>query len=450
MVLHNKNVNMLSGPITRGLLAMTMPIMVMNVVQSLFNIIDMTVLGNLVGDDAVGAVGACSMLITLCTCLLIGIASGANIVVAKHMGEKDPQRMEQATNTAMLLSIVGGLFLAVIGIVFARVFLQLTNCPDKFIDDAVLYFQLYFSGVPFLLLYNFSTAILRSIGDTRRPMYFLLLGSGIKVVLNIVLIKFCSMDVDGVGIATIVCNLISSGLCVMALRKSTLQFRFRKMRFHMKEMKDILKLGIPTGAQSACYALANVVITTVVNGVGPDATTGISIANQMDGIQYQIACAPSFATSPYIAQNVGAHNFSRVKKSLLSSICITVIFGGFFGALSSIFSGELSSLMTSSPAVIAYSQQKMVLISATYFLSGINEVLSGTLRGLGKPIVPTISTLVFMCLLRFVWVYLIYPLCPNLTFLYLVWPVGWVCSIIFLLAVYIPTFTKLRKKYATV
>lgn len=442
------NVNMLSGSITKGLLALTMPIMVMNVVQNIFSIIDMTILGQYVGDHAVGAVGASGMLITLCTCLLIGIASGANIVIAKHLGADSKERMNHATGTAMTIAIVGSLVLMILGLALARVMLQVTNCSEVLLEDATLYFRLYFIGVPFLLLYNFSAAILRSIGDTKRPMYFLLFSGGLKVGLNFLFIRVFHMDVDGVGYATIISNLVSCSLCIFALRRSILNFRFRKMRFSFVEMKEILHLGILTGLQSAGYALANVVITSVVNTFGPSATTGISIANQMDGIQYQIACAPSYAASPYIAQNVGACNFDRAKKALVRSICITVAFGGFFGALSSVFSAELSSLMTSSPEVIMYSQQKMVLVSATYFLSGINEVMSGTLRGLGKPMVPTIATFVFMCLLRFFWVYVIFPLCPaNLTFLYLVWPVGWVLSIILLLAVYFPTMSKLQKQH---
>ena len=443
----DSNVNMLSGPIAKGLLSLTMPIMVMNVVQNLFSIVDMTLLGNWVGDSAVGAVGACSMLITLCTCLLIGIAAGANIVVAKRMGEQNTERMNKAVGTAMILAIAGGLLLLVIGIIFAETFLRLTNCPDKLLDNAILYFRLYFIGVPFLMLYNFSAAILRAIGDTKRPMYFLLLSSGVKVCLNILFIKVFHMDVDGVGYATIISNVIASTLCIVALRRSMLRFRFRNMRLDTREMKDILHLGIPTGLQSAGYALANVVIATAVNGFGPDATTGISIANQIDGLLYHICVAPSLAVSPYIAQNIGAHNVSRAKKALVCSIGITVAIGGGLGAIASIFSGELASIMSSSPNVIAFAQQKTIIVSATYFICGINEVMSGALRGLGKPIVPTIATLVFMCLLRFVWVYTIFPLIPNLTFLYLVWPIGWILSIILLLSVYFPTISKLQKQH---
>ena len=449
-MLKNRNVNMLSGSITKGLLSLTMPIMVMNVVQNIFNIVDMTVLGNWVGDGAVGAVGASGMLITLCTCLLIGIATGSNIVVAKRMGEQNSDRMDKAVGTSMIVAIIGGILLAIIGFIFAETFLKWTNCPDALLADATLYFRLYFVGVPFQLLYNFSAAILRAIGDTKRPMYFLLGSSGLKVLLNILFIRAFHMDVDGVGCATILANILVSTLGIIALRGSILQFRFRKMRFDKAEFKAILHLGIPTGLQSACYALANVVIGTAVNGFGPDATTGVSIANQIDSILYNISYAPALAASPYIAQNIGAHNIPRAKKSLVRAIGIAVGFGGILGALASIFSGELASLMSSSPTVIAFARQKTMLISATYFICGINEVMSGAMRGLGKPVIPTISTLIFMCLLRFVWVYGIFPLFPNLTFLYLVWPIGWVLSILFLSAFYFPTISKLQKKFATV
>lgn len=444
----NKNVNMLSGSITKGLLALTIPIMVMNVVQNLYNIIDMTLLGNWAGDGAVGAVGASGTLITLCTCLLTGIATGSNIVVAKRMGEKNNTRVEKAVGTSMIVAIVGGILLAIIGFVFAETFLKWTNCPEVLLADATLYFRLYFLGVPFLMIYNFSAAILRAIGDTKRPMYFLLFSGGLKVMLNILFIGAFHRNVDGVGYATIISNVTASLLCIVALRKSTLQFRFRKMQFCKREMRDILHLGIPTGLQSAFYAFANVIISTTVNSFGPDATTGVSIANQIDNILYNISCAPALAVSPYIAQNVGAHNIPRAKKSLVRAIGITVVFGGSLGALASIFSGEPASIMTSSPSVIAFARQKTMLISATYFICGINEVMSGAMRGLGKPVIPTISVLVFMCLIRFVWVYAIFPLVPNLTFLYLIWPIGWILSISFLLAFYFPTITKLEKKFA--
>ncbi|MBQ2941989.1 MAG: MATE family efflux transporter [Clostridia bacterium] len=441
------NVNMLSGSVFKGLLSMTVPIMIMNIMQTMFNVVDMFVLGKFVNDSAVGAVGACGTLITLCTSLLIGIASGANVVIAKHIGSGDKDRAEKAVGCAVLFSITGGILLAVIGVSCAKIFLDLTNCPEELIEQAVIYFRIYFFGVPVVMFYNFCASILRSIGDTRRPMLFLMLGGVIKVLLNLFFVTAFNMTVEGVAIATIISNTIAGGLCfiVMLRSKDMIHFNYKRMRFYTSELKQMLFIGIPTGLQSSLYSLANTVIATAVNGFGADATTGLSIANQFDGILYQIVHAPSLAIIPYVAQNIGAKNIKRAKEAVAKSVLITIAFGASLGALSAIFSAQLSSLMSSTPAVIMYSQQKMIIVSSTYFICGINEVLSGSLRGMGKPIIPTISTLIFMCVLRIVWVRFVFPVCPTLTFLYLVWPIGWILCIAVALSVFFPTLSKLQK-----
>lgn len=442
----SKNVDMLSGSISKGLLAMIIPIMIMNVMQSLFNIIDMTVLRIFSDDSAVGAVGACGMLITLCTSLLIGMAAGANVVVAKRVGSGDRERSDSAVMTSILLAIVGGFILIIIGVLGSETFLKMTNCPESLLPQATLYFKIYFYGIPIMMMYNFCASILRAVGDTKRPMYFLILGGIIKVIFTILLVSVFDMTVDGVAIATIISQIIACVLafCTLLKKKDIIRINFKKIKFDLAELKDILYIGVPAGFQSALYSLANVLITSVVNSFGANATTGIAIANQFDGILYQISYAPSLATTPYIAQNVGAGNIKRVRQTLIRAVIITTAFGATFGSLSALFSGQLSSIMSSTPEIIAFSRQKMIIISSTYFICGINDVLGGVMRGLGKPIIPTISTLVYMCLFRFVWVYLIFPLCPNLTFLYLVWPIGWLLSIGTLLIAYFGTMAKYK------
>jgi Na+-driven multidrug efflux pump len=220
----------------------------------------------------------------------------------------------------------------------------------------------------------------------------------------------------------------------------------RKIRFYREELSQILHIGVPAGLQEGLYAIANVVISATVNSFGPAATTGISIANNFDGILYYICTAPALAVMPYVSQNIGSGNVKRALQSVWKSMMITVALGASFGALSAIFSSQLSSLMTSDPAVIAYSRQKMIIISSTYFICGINSILGSALRGMGKPAAATVATLIFMCAIRFVWVYLIFPLVPNLTFLYLIWPIGWVLSISMLLCVFFPTVKKLDRK----
>lgn len=443
-----RHIDMLQGPITKGLLVMTMPIMIMNVMQSLFNIIDMTVLRFFSGDDAVGAVGASGMLITLCTSILIGISSGANVVVAKRIGMGDRERADKATTTAVLMSVVGGIALMLMGVLGAETFVRLTKCPEELLKGAVLYFRIYFLGIPLLMIYNFCAAILRATGNTKSPMYFLILGGVIKVLFSMLFVAVFKMGVLGVGVATIISWAVISLLSFLAVIKNErVHFNFKKVRFYASELKEMLFVGIPSGLQTGMYSLANVIIMTAVNEFGPAATTGVSIANQFDGIMYQIIYAPALAAIPYVAQNIGAGNVERVKKTVLRAVFITSAFGLSFGSLSAIFSKELSSIMSETPEIIKFSQQKMVLVSSTYFLSGINEILGGVLKGMGKPIIPTIATMIYMCAIRFVWVYLIFPMCPpSLTYLYLIWPIGWILSILTLLCFYFPAIRKLKQK----
>ena len=424
-------VNMLSGSITKALITISIPIMIMNVLQSLFNVIDLSILGIFVDDNAVGAVGTCGTLISLFTGLLIGISAGANVIVARHVGVNDEERAQRAIGTALLFAIVSGLFLMTVGVVFAEKLLVLINCPDSLLPQATTYFRLYFLGVPILLLYNFSAAILRAVGNTKRPMQYMLIGGVIKVLLDLFIIIVLKFDVEGVAIATIISWAISGGFCLKDLlkNKGIAQFKLKHFRFYSKELLNILFIGVPAGLEQALYSLANVVITSTVNSVGPEATKGISIANQFDGILYQIVIAPSYAVMGYVSQNVSAKQVDRAKKAVLTAIFITVGFGLTFGLLSAGFSYQLSYIMSKNPVVIKYSQQKMLLISSTYFLCGIHTTLAAALRGIGKPIIPTISTMLFMCLIRFPWAWFVFPLTNNnLTILYLIWPIGWILS----------------------
>jgi len=279
-------------------------------------------------------------------------------------------------------------------------------------------------------------------------MCILIVGGICKLIFTVAFLKFSKLAVESVAVATIATDMLTCTLSLTTLlkNKDALNISFKNIVFDIKELKQILFNGIPSGVQSLLYAFANVIIATTVNSFGPDATTGIAIANLYDGIIYQVAYAPSLAVIPFVSQNMGAGNLKRIRKTIISGIFITIIFCGSLGFLSAFFSRELSYLMTSSEAVVEYSRQKMILVSGTYFICGINEVLGGTLKGMGKPIPPAVTSLVFLCLLRFIWVYFIFPVIPNMTFLYTVWPVGWGLSIITLMAVYFIDINKLQKK----
>ena len=441
-----KERSILSGSVFKGLLFMAIPIMAMNAFQTLFGIIDMTVLGIMVDDNAVGAVGSSGMLISLTTGLLIGIATGSTVVVARHISRNESEALNKAVGTSVLFALISGILLMIMGILGAKTLLIWINCPESLLKDAARYFRMYFCAVPFLLLYNFCAAILRANGDTKRPMIFLLTGGIVKITLNFTITALFDVTVEGVAIATIASNLVASLLTFRALLKgnTVVKFRFKYFKIYKDELKEILFIGVPAGLQSALYSLANTVISATVNTFGAAATKGISIANQFDGVLYQISIATSYATVSYVSQNVAVGNIKRVKESIYKSILITVLFGTTFGTLSAVFSGSLSGIMSQDPEVIAYSMQKMMIISSTYFICGINEVMCSTMRGMGRPMVPMVLTFIYMCVLRFVWVYGVFPFYPNLTFLYLVWPIGWALSIITTLFFYFPTIKRLQ------
>ena len=446
-----REVNMLQGSITKGLLSISIPIMVMNVLQSLFNIVDMTVLKSYdTSGVAVGAVGVCGTLISLITGLVIGISAGANVVIARFIGEGNREKVERAVGTSFAVALTGGAALMVLGICFAGVFLEWNNCPPELLPQASVYFRLYFAGAPLLLISNFNAAILRAAGDSGRPMIYAITGGVVKLTCNFLFVAVFDMSVVGVAMATIISWVVMAALGFLALlrNKGVVRLNLKSVRFYKVETPAVLRIGVPAGLQQGLYSLANVVISAAVNSFGADAATGISIANNFDGILYQISTAPALAVMPYVSQNIGAGNIKRAAKSVGRGILITLTLGATFGSLSAIFSAQLSSIMSDSPAVIAYSQQKMIIISSTYFICGINEIMGSSLRGMGRPNIATVSTLIFLCAIRFVWVYLIFPLYPNLTFLYLIWPIGWILSIIMLLCFFFPTLKEQQRLHA--
>ncbi len=451
--MRKNDVNMLSGPITKGLMSISLPFMIMSVIQSLFNIVDLTVLKTFSSDGlAVGAVGVCGTLITLITNLVTGIATGANVIVAKCIGQRDPLHANRAAGTAIVFSAIAGLGLTVIGVSCAEVFLGWVNCPEELFSRATLYFRLYFLGVPILMVYNFAANCLRANGHSQLIMGFSLASGLVKIGSSFLFVAAFRMGIVGVALGTILswCVYAILGLYFLAKGDGNVKLCKEHLKLYRPELPQMLRIGIPTGLQMGLYSIANVIISAAVNSFGAQATTGVSIANTFDGILYNISHAASIAVMPFVSQNLGAHNPKRAWQSVWKGILITAGIAGSLGALSAIFSGQLSSIMSDDPVVIAYSRQKMIIISSTYFICGINDVFNAALRSMGKATVPTINTMIFMCALRFVWVYLIFPLVPNLTFLYLVWPIGWICSIICAMCVYFPTKKKLDIEHAPV
>lgn len=445
--MRSKDINMLSGPITRGLWAVCAPVMIMNVLQSLFGIVDMTVLKAFDTDGmAVGAVGVCGVLITMFTNLVIGVAAGANVIVARYIGQRDQNHTSRAVGTAIAVSVVAGLVISAIGLLCADLFLTWVNCPQELFSGASLYFRLYFAGIPILTVFHFCSSVLRASGNAKQIMTISIVGAAAKVGFTFLFVAVLRLGIVGVAISSILSWCVNTGWSLITLlrEQGAVRLYTAHIRFYRPELPHILRVGIPSSLQMGLFALANVVISSAVNAFGPQATTGVSIANNFDGLLYYICNAASLAVMPYVSQNVGAGNIKRAGQAVRRGILMTLGLGLTFGFLTVTFSKELASLMSNDPATIAYAQQKTIVAASTYFICGINDIVCAALRGMGRSLSPTIATLVFMCILRFVWVYWIFPLLPNLTFLYFVWPIGWVLSIITLLFVLVPT-VKMRK-----
>ncbi len=438
---------MLEGSVMKGLFAMSLPIILMNVFQQIFNAIDMTVLGKYASDAAVGSVGACGTHITLFTGLVGGLAAGANVVVSRFLGHGDREKAERTVGTALLVGLVGGFLLLGVGVFFAEDLLRVTHCDESLIVGAKRYFQLYFCGLPAYMIYYFCACILRARGQTRLPMIHLLLGAGAKVILNYVFVAGFHFTVEGVGYASIAANLISATLAFRAVYKmeGVLRFSWKHFRLYGFEFRQILFTGIPVGVETALYSFANLAILTVVNGYGPMATTGYSIAIQFNNIVYQVCVGASYAVMPYVAQNAAAGNLRRVRETVRDAAILTTVLGGGSGWFCAIFSRTLASLMSKSPDVIEFASEQIILVSGLYFLCGIMFALNAVLRGLGRPIVPTVSTMVFMFAFRFLWVWFVYPIHPTPLFLYTVWPVGWVLCILTTLCFYFPTMRRMER-----
>lgn len=446
--LSRTKVDMVGGPIFKGILQVAVPIMIMNIMQILFNAADIAVLGILVNDTAVAAVGTNGALINLITGLFIGMAAGVNVVVARNIGKKDQSAVERTIGTSLLFALVGGLFILITGNIFAKVFLTWMNCDPNVIDLAAKYLRIYFLGMPIMFVYNFCAQILRAKGDSIRPLIYIMIGGVVNVILNVVFVVVFDTDVEGVAIATIIAQLISAVLSVIELLndKEGVSLKLKHLRFYKRELIEVLKVGVPSGIQSSLFALSNVLIQSSVNAMGESAMTGISIANQYDGVIYNICNAPALAMLSFVSQNYGANNPERVKKSIYASISMSLLFGFSMGLVFCIFSSPLCYIMTNSAEVVRLAQSKLIPLCSTYFLCGIMEALSFSLRGLGKSLLSMIITLVFSCFVRILWVILIFPLNRTVFFLSIIWPITWVLTIICFIPFLVKTFKAFKKK----
>ncbi len=427
-------IDMSKGNLLKNILAFVVPIIVGNMLQLCYNAADLIVVSNFAGSNAMASVGATGnvsgMIINVC----VGISAGASVVVSRRFGARDDEAMHTAVHTSMLLGILIGFIPLFIGVFFARPILSIMGIHERAVlDGAVLYMRIFFLGVPASMVYNFGASILRAVGDSRRPLYILSVSGIINVILNLVLVIVFHLDVAGVAIATVVSNYASALAVLIILIKSdgSCKLVLSKLRIYKAELKEILRIGIPTGLQSSVFGLSNTVIQSAVNSFGTAAMAGRAACSNIEAFVYMAMYSFSTAAITGVSQNAGAGDGKRVKKTIIVCIICAFVAGIMLGSLVVIFSRQLMGIyIKDSPQAIEFGMQNALYVCIPYFLCGIMDVLSGSLRGLGYSVVPAINSFVGACGLRILWIMFILPLNRTPFMLFLCWPVTWVVVII--------------------
>lgn len=421
--------DMCNGPIISKMLIFAIPLMCSSILQLLFNAADIVVVGKFAGDNSLGAVGSTTALINLLVNLFMGLSVGANVLAARDYGGNRKDELSKTVHTSMMLSIISGIILTFVGVLFSRQILILMKSPDEILPLASLYLKIYFIGMPASMAYNFGSAILRSVGDTKRPLYFLFAAGIVNVILNLIFVIVFNMDVAGVALATIISQYISAFLVIRCLMRESegIKLHISKLKIHKDKLMPILRVGIPAGFQGVIFSLSNVVIQSSVNIFGNIIVSGNSAAQNIEGFIYVGMNAFYQAAISFTSQNMGAGKKERVRKIAISAQILVILTGLILG-LTALFSGRwLLRIYTNNPEVIEAGMRRMVVITTTYFLCGMMDVMVGIMRGLGYSIIPMIVSLIGACGLRLIWIATVFqiPQYHNVTTVYVAYPISW-------------------------
>ena len=422
-------VDMTQGNIFRHILAFAIPIMIAGVLQTLYNAADMIVVGKFAGKQSLAAVGSTGSAINLIITVFMGLSSATNVIVARKFGAGNKSGVSKAVHTAIAACIAGGIILSVTGIFMSRKILLWMGSPEDVIELSALYMKIYFAGIPAMLLYNFGAAVLRAVGDAKRPTYFLMGAGLINVCLNLIFVIVFKMGVAGVAIATVISQVFSAILVVWCLVKTDdcYKLELRKIKMYWSEFKEILLLGIPAGIQGSVFSLSNVIIQSSINACGSDAMAGNSASSSLEGLVYISLNSFFHATLTFVGQNYGAHKFGRIRRGYWTSIGIAAVFGTTISATVTYFGEFLLRFYTDVPAVVEIGMQRMKIVCATQFLCGLMEVGTGALRGMGVATRSMITCLIGACGVRLVMTILGAPYSEpsDLIILYKSYPVSW-------------------------
>ena len=426
----DKQVDMLNGSLLSKLLFFALPLAASSVLQQLFNSVDMAVVGKFATSQGQAAVGCNGSVINLILTLFIGISVGANVVIARYIGENRKNRIKNAVHTSMVVAVISGFIVLIVGLLVSRGILEWMNTPEDVLEQAVLYLRIYFLGVPFMMIYNFGAAILRSVGDTKRPLYCLAFAGIINTVLNLILVIIFHLGVAGVAIGTVVSNMISSTIIIYLLmhEEGDIKLSLKDLKISSHELKGILRMGIPAGLQSVVFSFANVFIQASLNGYGSDAVAGSAVTLNFECYSYFIVSAFAQTAVTFTSQNFGAKKYDRCKKIFIETITISILISWGM-ALCFVFGRDFFiSIFTSEPEVARYASIRMNNLLTFYCLVSTYEVTGGALRGMGYSMTPTIITVFGTCVLRLIWIATVCKIYTGFETLMNVYPISWVLT----------------------
>ena len=442
--------NMTEGPLWGKIARFALPLMLTSFLQLLYNAADNVVVGKFAenGTIALAAVGSTGSLINLIVNLFIGLSVGTSIVVAQYIGRRDYRAVQETVHTSVTISVIFGFILLVIGVVFAEFFLNLMNADKDVIKYSALYMRIYFIGMPFNMLYNFGAAVLRAIGDTKRPLYILTLSGLVNVLLNLLLVIVFHLDVAGVAIATITSQAISAVLVVICLMKTegAVNLDLKKLKIHMHRLWELAKCGIPAGFQGMLFSISNVLIQSSINTFGPAGIAGNSVGSNIEGFLYAIMNTLYQASLTFVGQNVGARKPERIHKITFICFVYVCVIGLIGGQLLYRCGRFLIGIYNSDEDVIIAGLTRMKYMAQPYVLCGLMDMLVGALRGMGKSLVPMLVSLMGACVFRVVWVLTVFAANPQPDILYWSYPISWALTASVHFICYLYVFKKTKEK----
>ncbi len=440
--------DMVQGPLLTSILFYSLPLMLSGLLQLAFNAADTIVVGRFSGNEALAAVGSVGSLNSMIVSLFMGISVGVNVMVAQSVGGGKFKEVQDTVSTSICISVIGGSILAVIGFFLARPMLALMGSPDDVISLATLYMKIIFIGMPLQMLYNFCAAILRAVGDTQRPLYFLTIAGVVNVILNLFFVIIFHMSVAGVALATIISQGISAALALKSLMVADppIRVNLKKLRIKLGILLRIVHIGLPAGVQSMLFSISNVLIQSSVNSFGSVVIAGNSAASNLGGFVYQAMNTFQQAVTSFTGQNTGARKPDRVLNSVKVSLFWSTVFGLILGPACYLAANPLLSLFSPDPAVIAVGANRLKIVVVPYFLCGIMDVMTGSLRGIGYSLLPMIISLLGVCAFRVFWILVIFPLAPSMDSLLVSYPISWTMTAIVLIILFAIFFRKVRDK----